>query len=197
MAISVTATRPKAASTVNVTVSAIAKATTESGSDFLIPICLDNLAADTVSLTGLSFTSGSPTITGNAVQLANVKVGSVITTSGTTSDFASGTYVTAKPTSTTLTVSTNALRTQSNIAADAVLTVDATIAILKVNVDDSGNNIRLSISAAIMDGTKAYDANGNGYDDVAYSDGTNLSIGNINFNLDTFLTNFGKARVNA
>lgn len=194
MAIALTTTRPLAVSTSNVTTSIITKAVTESGATFNIPICLDNVVADEVELTGLSITSGSPTVTGTALELANVKIGSVLETSRTTSDFAANTYVTAKPTATTLTVSTNALQSGSALTGTANLTVDATIGILRVTVDANGSNARLALSMSVMDGTKAIDANGNGYDDAAYSDGLATNLGTINVNLDTFLTNFGKAR---
>ena len=194
MAISLTTTRPLLVSTSEVNTSVIAKAVVESGSTFAVPICLDNLSTDAVNLTGLSFTSGSPTVTGTANQLANVKIGSVLITTNGTSDFASGTYVTAKPTSTTLTVSTNALQNGSNVSATADLTVDATVGILRVNVEPSGSNVKFTVSMATFDGTKATDSNGNGYDEVAYADGIATNIGTVTVNLDTFLTNFGVAR---
>ena len=197
MPIAITAERSKLDPTVDVSVSVIAKPIVEGADYFEVSICADNLQGTAVTLTDISITSGSPTVTGLAPELANVKIGSVLTTAGTTSDFAGGTYVTAKPTATTLTVSTNALRTQANITGSAQLTVDATLAIVRLHISSTGENIRITPKVARMDGTKSKDANGNGVDDVAYTDGVELNMGVVTLDYDTFAQNFGLARTNS
>lgn len=197
MAIALNVNRPKLVGTVQVSTNVIAKPVTEVSGGFEIPICFDNLASTPVTLSEISFTSGGNTVTGLAPELANVKIGSVLVTAGTTSDFASGTYVTAKPTSTTLTVSTNALQTQVDTTGEATLTVDATACILRAVPVVSGNNIRLEVSASRFTGSTATDSNGNGYDEVTFAQGDEQTLSSVNINFDTFATNFGLARTNS
>jgi hypothetical protein len=198
MAISVNVARPKLVGTTTFSPDIIAKPLVENVTNFEIPICYDNLSNTPVDLTDISFTTGSPTITGLAPELAKVKIGSVIITDEDTTDFASGTYVTAKPTPTTLTVSTNALDTKENTTGEASLTVDATAVILRIIPVGSTNsaNIRLDIYASIMSGANATDSNGNGYDEVSYSAGNNRIVGTISLDFDSFATAFGLNRVN-
>lgn len=196
MAISLSVTRPKLVGTVSVTPDIIAKPLVEGATFYEVPICLDNLTTTPVVLSDIDFTTGSPTITGLSTELINVKIGSVITTDGGLTDFAAGTYVTAKPTPTTLTVSTNALTTEEATTASTTLTVDATIGILRINITSIDGNIRLSPVCHVMDGTKALDSNGNGYDEVVIGDGSPRTLGSVDINFDTFANNFGLARTN-
>ena len=177
----------------------ILKTPIEGSSYYDIPICLDNYSSTPVSLTGLSWSNGGNTITGTSNQLANVKVGSVIVTNGGTSDFASGTYVTAKPSSTTLTVSTNALKAGSSATATTTLTIDATIGILRLTLSSNEDNkIKISASFGRFNGSNATDSNGNGYDEVTYSNAqVTESLGYVNIDLDSFSTTFGKLRTNS
>jgi hypothetical protein len=198
MAISLSWARPKLADTVTTASSLIPKTLTEGSTYYEFPLCFDNLVSTPVALTGISFSSGSPTITGTALELANVKIGSTFVTAGDTADFASGTYVTAKPTPTTLTVSTNSLQSGSATTATATLTVDATVAIIRINVSTSGAELLLTPVVAAMSGSNATDPNGNGYDEVTYSNASKVSTASaVRINLDTFLSNFGKARANS
>lgn len=197
MPISLSVTRPKLVGTVSVTPDIIAKPLVEGASFYEVPICLDNLTTTPVALSDIDFTTGSPTITGLSAELAKVKIGSIIVTAGGTSDFATGTYVTAKPTPTTLTVSTNALTTLEETTATATLTVDATIGILRVNISSVDGNIRISPVCHIMDGSKATDSNGNGYDEVVIGDGSPRVLGSVDINFDSFATNFGLLRTNS
>jgi len=198
MAISVSWARPKLVNTVTVASSLINKTLTEGASYYEFPVCIDNLVSTPVSLTGISIPNGSPTLTGTALELANVKVGSIIETAGTTSDLAANTYVTAKPTPTTLTLSTSALQTVTASTATATLTVDATIAICRITVVTSGEYVTLTPSIAQFTGATATDSNGNGYDEVTYASSTKVSTGaGVKINLDTFLSTFGKVRTNS
>lgn len=197
MAIAITPTRTKLVTTLPSPVSVIAKPLVENADNFEIAICADNLATTPVALSAVTFTTGSPTVTGIAGELADVKIGSIFTSAGTTSDFAAGTYVTAKPSATTLTLSTNALQDQTDTTASTQLTVDATLAIIRIFVSTSGENIRISPKVAKFDGTKAFDANGNGVDDVVYADGLELSMGIMSLDYDTYAENFGLARTNS
>lgn len=197
MPISLNVNRPKLVGTVEVSTNVIAKPVTEVSGGFEIPICFDNLTATPVELTEISFTSGGNTVTGLAPEIAKVKIGSVLVTDGTTTDFASGTYVTAKPTATTLTVSTNALQTQADTTGEATLTVDATACILRVRPVVQGTNVRLEVTAARFSGAGATDSNGNGYDEVVYGAGEAQTLSGVNIDFDTFATNFGLARSNA
>ena len=197
MAIALNVNRPKLVGTVVVPTNVIAKPVTEVSGGFEIPICFDNLTSTPVTLTEISITSGSPTVTGLSAELANVKVGSVLVTAGTTADFASGTYVTAKPTPTTLTVSTNALQTQEDTTGETTLTVDATACILRVRPIVQSTNVRLEVTAARFSGATATDSNGNGYDEVGYSSGEIQTLSGVTIDFDSFATNFGLARVNS
>lgn len=197
MAIALNVNRPKLVGTVQVSTNVIAKPVTEVSGGFEIPICFDNLASTPVTLSEISFTSGSPTVTGLAPELVNVKIGSVLVTAGTTADFASGTYVTAKPTPTTLTVSTNALQSQEDTTGQATLTVDATACILRVVPVVSGKTVRLEVNAARFSGATATDSNGNGYDEVTYASGETQTLSGVNIDFDDFATKFGLARVNS
>ena len=197
MAITLNVNRPKLATTVPVSTDIISKAVIENVDNFEVPLCFDNISATPVALSDISFTSGEPTITGLEEELADVKVGSVIETAGTTSDFAGGTYVTAKPSATTLTVSTNALQTQANTTGTATLTLDATACILRIKPVVSGTAVRFDFSAARFDGTLATDSNGNGYDEVTYANGTPQTLSSITIDFDGFANNIGLARVNS
>lgn len=197
MAISLSVNRPKLVGTVAVSTNVISKPVVENVTDFDIPFCFDNLVSTPVTLSDISFTSGSPTITGLAPELAQVKIGSVILTAGTTSDFAGGTYVTDKPSATTLTVSTNALQTQANTTGTTTLTVDATACIFRIKPVVSGTNVRFDVNVSRFSGSLATDSNGNGYDEVTYAQGETFTLGGISVDFDTFATNFGLARVNA
>lgn len=197
MAISLNVNRPKLVGTVTVATNIVAKPVTEVSGGFEVPICFDNLTSTPVTLSEISFNSGEPTVTGIAGELANVKIGSVLVTAGDTADFASGTYVTAKPTSTTLTVSTNALQTQVDTTGETTLTVDATACILRVRPIVSGTSVRLEVTAARFTGATATDSNGNGYDEVTYSQGEAQTLSGVNIDFDAFATNFGLARVNS
>ncbi len=197
MPIPLNVNRPKLVGTVPVETNIIAKAVIENADNFEIPLCFDNISGTPVTLTDISFNSGSPTVTGLAVELAKVKVGSVLVTAGTTSDFASGTYVTAKPSPTTLTVSTNALQTQTETTGTATLTLDATACILRVKPVVSASGVRFDFSVARFDGSLATDSNGNGYDEVAYSAGSPQTLSSITIDFDDFATNIGLARVNS
>lgn len=198
MAIAVSVARPKLVGTTPLVPDVITKPVIEEASYFEVPICFDNLESTPVALTGVSITSGSPTVTGLAGELANVKVGSILVTAGTTTDFATGTYVTAKPNSTTLTVSTNALTTVGSTTATATLTVDATAAILRITPVGSSTsaNMNFTITISRMTGSLATDSNGNGYDEVTYTDGVANSVGTFSINVDTFATAFGLLRAN-
>lgn len=197
MSIALTITRPKLVGTVSVSANVIAKPLVENASDFDVPICFDNLTSTPVTLSNISFTSGSPTVTGLAEELANVKIGSVLTTAGTTSDFASGTYVSAKPSATTLTVSTNALQTQANTTGSTTLTVDATACIFRIKPVVVSNGVRFDVTVSRFTGALATDSNGNGYDEVTYSQGEVFTLSGITIDFDTFATNFGLARTNS
>lgn len=197
MSIALTITRPKLVGTVSVSADVIAKPLVENASDFDVPICFDNLSSTPVTLSNISFTSGSPTVTGLADELANVKIGSVLTTAGTTSDFASGTYVSAKPSATTLTVSTNALQTQASTTGSTTLTVDATACIFRIKPVVVSNGVRFDVTASRFTGALATDSNGNGYDEVTYSQGEVFTLSGITIDFDTFATNFGLARTNS
>lgn len=199
MAISLSVARPKLVGTTTVSPNLITKPLVEGATYFEFPVCFDNLQSTPVSLTGVNITTGSPTVTGLAAELANVKIGSVLVTAGTTTDFASGTYVTAKPSATTLTVSTNALTTVAGTTATATLTVDATAAIVRLTPTGSttGSTVNMALSVAVMNGTKATDSNGNGYDEVVFADGTSFSLGSFNVDFDAFATAFGLARTNS
>lgn len=197
MPIALSVNRPKLVSTVPVTANVISKAVTENADNFEIPICFDNLQSTPVALTEISFTSGENTITGLSAELAKVKIGSIIVTAGTTSDFASGTYVTAKPSATTLTVSTNALQSQTDTTGTATLTVDATAVIFRIRPVVSNSGVRFDVSAARFNGGLATDSNGNGYDEVTYSQGEAQALSSVTIDFDTFATNFGLARTNA
>lgn len=198
MAISISVARPKLVGTTPVSSDIILKPIVENLTNYEIPICYDNLTNTPVELTDISFESGSPTVTGLTPEIANVKVGSILVTEDGTADFASGTYVTAKPTPTTLTLSTNALATKENTTGTTTLTVDATAAILRITPVGSANNanIRFDITASIMSGANATDSNGNGYDEVSYSAGTNRVIGTLTVDFDSFATAFGLNRTN-
>lgn len=196
MAIALNVNRPKLVGTVTVATDIIAKPVTEVSNGFEIPICFDNFTSTPVTLSDISFTTGEATVTGLAGELANVKIGSVLVTAGDTADFTAGTYVTAKPSTTTLTVSTNALQTQANTTGTTTLTIDATACILRVVPTVTGNNVRLDVTAARFTGTTATDSNGNGYDEVAYSNGEIQTLSGVTIDFDTFATNFGLARTN-
>ena len=193
--------RSKLNGTVENTNTIIAKTPVEGSNYFDIPICIDNYASTPVNLTGVSITSGSPTVTGTANQLANVKVGSIIVTAAGESDFAANTYVTAKPTTTTLTVSTNALQNQASTTATTTLTVDATLAVVRVYIEPNGTDkVVIKPNVARFTGATATDPNGNGYDEVGYASASSsqITLGNATtINLDEFSTNFGKARTNS
>jgi hypothetical protein len=197
MPISLNVNRPKLVGTVVVPTDVIAKPVTEVSGGFEIPICFDNLASTPVALSDISFTTGGDTVTGLAEELVDVKIGSILVTAGDTADFTAGTYVTAKPTTTTLTVSTNALQTQANTTGTATLTIDATACILRVVPIVTGNNVRLEVTAARFTGTTATDSNGNGYDEVAYSTGEIQTLSGVTIDFDRFATNFGLERVNS
>jgi hypothetical protein len=197
MGVSLTVSRPKATTTTSSTPVIIAKPLAEISGGFEFPICVDNFTADEVDLTGLSFSTGSPAVTGTANQLANVKIGSLLVTANGEADFAADTFVTAKPNPTTLTVSSNALQNGSGVAATATLTaVDATLAIVRVNVSASGGNIVLSTSYSKMNGTKVLDADGDHYDEVVWADGTATSSASVAIDFDSFASNIGSARTN-
>jgi hypothetical protein len=196
MAITLNVNRPKLTSTVPVTANVISKAVIENADNFEIPLCFDNISGTPVTLTDISFEGGTPTVIGLAPELAKVKVGSVLVTAGTTSDFASGTYVTAKPSATTLTVSTNALQSQEGTTGTATLTLDATACILRIKPVVSGSSVRFDFSASRFDGSLATDSNGNGYDEVAYSNGSPQTLSSITVDFDAFATNIGLVRVN-
>lgn len=197
MAIAISPERDKLVTTLPSPVSVIAKPIVENADNFEIAICADDLATTPVALSAVTFTTGSPTVTGIAEELADVKIGSIFTSAGTTSDFAAGTYVTAKPSATTLTLSTNALQDQTDTTASTQLTVDATLAIVRILISTSGSNIRIEPRVARFDGTKAFDSNGNGVDDVVYADGLNSSLGILTIDYDTYAENFGLARTNS
>lgn len=197
MPISLNVNRPKLSETVTVPISIINKPVVENVTDFDIPICFDNLTTTPVVLSDITFASGSNTITGLSVELAKVKIGSVIVTADTTTDFASGTYVTAKPTPTTLTVSTNSLAAKTNTTGTATLTVDATACIFRIKPVINNTSVRFDVTVSRFNGSLATDSNGNGYDEVTYSQGETFSLSGINIDFDTFATNFGLARVNA
>lgn len=197
MAITINVSRPKLVGTTTVSPDLIAKPLVEGATYFEIPICYDNLTTTPVALSDISITTGSAIVTGLAEEIANVKVGSVLVTAATTTDFASGTYVISK-TTTSLTVSTNALTTTANTTGTATLTVDATAAILRITPvgSDTNSTVRLNLSAAIMNGTNVADGDGNGYDDVAFASGVTNTVGSVSLDFDAFATNFGLARVN-
>lgn len=199
MAISQVWDRSKLNGVVENTTDIIVKTPVEGATYYDVPICLDDYSSTAVSLTGLSWSNGSPTVTGTALQLANVKIGSVFVGANDTSDFASGTYVTAKPTATTLTLSTNSLQAGTATTATTTLTVDATVAILRVTIGSTANDkLKLTTSIGVFNGSTATDSNGNGYDEVVYANAQNkLSLGVTEINLDTFSTNFGKLRTDS
>jgi len=199
MAISIPFSRPKLATTVTVSPSLESKTVSESSGSFRLPICLDSIVQDTVTLTGLSYTSGAATVTAaSSTMLTNVKLGDeIVMVNG--SDFTSGAYVIAKPTSTTLTMSANASATRSATTGTVqAQTLDATVYIAELTNTIAGSNLNVAVKIYTMDGTKVYDSDDTGaYDGAVVGDGTAVSLGSVSINLDTFYTNARIARTNS
>lgn len=198
MAISINVSRPKLVGTTVETPIITAKPIVESGNSFEIPICYDNLTTTPVILSDVSIETGSSTVTGLEEELSDVKIGSVFVTADDTTDFAAGTYVIAKPSPTTITLSTSSLTTKANTVATTTLTVDATALILRITPVGSSttSQIRFNMTASVMTGNNAIDPNGNGYDEVTYEDGDSRIAGAVVVDFDNFATSFGLQRTN-
>lgn len=195
MAIAIAFNRPKLNTTLTVNESLETKTVSESSNKFRLPVCIDTVTQDSIALTGLSWTTGSDVVTGSEGAFSAVRLGDVFIGSGGDGvDFASDTYVIAKPSTTTIQLSTNALTTESATTGTiAAKIIDATVYIVETTNAINGSNLNVTVKIFTMDGTKVFDsANSTDYDNATVTDGTEVTLGSATINLDTF---FSSARV--
>jgi hypothetical protein len=196
--ISIDFNRTKLVTTVPVTSSLEIKPAVESGNNIRVPVVINDFEQDPIALTGLSWTTGDPTVTGTTGSFANVRVGDTFVGSGGAGvDFADPAIVTAK-TGTTLTLDSNALTTETATTGTITSnTMDATVYILELTNTVSGAVLSVQAKLYTMDGTKVADIDNDGYDELTITDGSQVALGGASINLDQFYTNARKARTNS
>lgn len=178
-----------------------------SGDDIEIRFFLDNVLVDNQvinDLSSITWDTVSPTITGGSGTFSSVRPGDVISsTSGT--DFTSGQIVTdVSVTGNTVTLDAPADgNTDSGQAGSSLTftpgTLDTTLFILKLTnvIKEDTNILQVRPTVSTFTGTKSSEGTSDDDDDnLTFDDGRVRRLATLQFDLDQFLTNVRKARVN-
>ena len=188
--IALVGSRPKLDQTniLNITVQDLATADTGSnGID--LPLVLDNITLDTVNITA-DATSGSAILAGTG--FTGLKVGSVVAGAS----IPVGAVILSVDSDTQITLDQNAVATVVGEAMTVDGAADLTVAVLRLTFALGGNTLQIAPSISLLNGSAITDITG-GTDNLGYSNGSVVSLGNRTINIDGFLTSAGVDRTNS